>query len=111
MAFQLINWAGEQRLVTRDMETFLQHCRSLRNAFAHVCFDGYSGPVAFPPRQVVMRLEKILERLRDPRKVGSVAAEARTCLPTTPLREALKMMHRHDFSQLPYRTSSVAGSW
>ena len=103
VAFQLISWAGEQRLITRDMETFLQHCRDLRNAFAHVCFDGYSGPVAFPPSQVVTRLEKILRALRHPPEVGVVAAAAVTCSPDTSLREALKLMDRGDFSQLPYR--------
>ncbi|SIM77086.1 hypothetical protein [Micromonospora cremea] len=101
--FSMLTWARDQKLLTTDQERFLDRCRSVRNAYAHVSFEGYSGPVASPPREIVERLEKILGGLRHPRKVGEIATEASTCLPTTPLREALQTMHRGDFSQLPYR--------
>ncbi|MGN9891777.1 hypothetical protein [Micromonospora sp. L31] len=101
-AFSLLAWAREQKLLTTDQERFLDRCRSVRNAYAHVSFEGYSGPVASPPKEIVERLERILGALRHPRKVGDIATRASTCLPTTPLREALQTMHRGDFSQLPY---------
>ena len=37
-----------------------------RNAYAHVSFDGYDGPVTHPPLEVVHRLERILASLRSP---------------------------------------------
>ncbi|WP_446215551.1 hypothetical protein [Micromonospora sp. IBHARD004] len=105
----LTAWARGQSILTSDQETFLDRCRGVRNAYAHVSFDDYSGPVAFPPRQVVERLEKILGGLRDPKAIEDVARRAVTCLPSTPMQEALRMMHRGDFSQLPYRHES--GEW
>lgn len=102
-AFDLLAWAGKENLLTRDQETFLDRCRGVRNAYAHVSFDGYSGPIASPPLEVVRRLEKISEGVRQPRKVGDIATTAKTCRPDTSLRDALGMMHRDDFSQLPYR--------
>lgn len=102
-AFNLLAWAREQQLLTVDQERFLDRCRSVRNAYAHVSFPGYSGPIASPPKEVVERLEKIQAGLQHPRKVSELANNALTCSSSTPLREALQTMHRDDFSQLPYR--------
>jgi len=96
-------WAREQRLISVDSEDFLRQCRNARNAYAHVAFDGYVGPVTLPPEPVVRRLERITESLRTPVRVERVSKPALTCEPTTPLRDALHEMRQNDFSQLPYQ--------
>ncbi|GAA1790045.1 hypothetical protein HC028_00075 [Planosporangium flavigriseum] len=100
---QLLRWAEQRKLLTRSAADFLDSCRHARNAYAHVSFDDYAGPVALPPEQVVLRLERVVSSLRNPARITEVAVEARTCEPSTPLREALSLMHKGDFSQVPYR--------
>jgi CBS domain-containing protein len=99
---QLLRWAERRKLISASAEDFLQSCRQARNAYAHVSFDDYAGPVTIPPRQVVLRLERIASSFRNPAPVAAVAVAARTCAPDTTLREALRLMRDGDFSQLPY---------
>lgn len=47
-AAALLRWAERRRLLSADTEDFLQGCRMARNAYAHVAFDGYRGPVTLP---------------------------------------------------------------
>ena len=99
----LLAWAERQHLVNGDAADFLHSCRIARNAYAHVSFEGYDGPVTHPPLEVVYRLERILASLRSPAKLTSVAPRAVTCDASSSLQDALALMRMHDFSQLPYR--------
>lgn len=105
----LLAWAGTRHLLNRDVEVFLHDCRRARNAYAHVSFTQYDGPIGVPPEPVVQRLERILAQLQHPRSAGEVAPAAVTCRHDTPVHQALHQMHAEDFSQLPYQ--SAAGAW
>jgi len=99
----LLTWAERQHLVHGEAADFLDSCRKARNAYAHVSFEGYDGPVTHPPIEVIHRLERILASLRSPAKLTSVAPRAVTCDASSSLQDALTLMRAHDFSQLPYR--------
>lgn len=99
----MLVWAERERLLSRDAADFLHSCRAARNAYAHVSFEGYDGPVTHPPLEVVHRLERILASLRSPARLTSVAQRAVTCDASCALRDALALMRSNDFSQLPYR--------
>jgi len=99
----MLAWAERQHLFSGEAADFLQSCRAARNAYAHVSFEGYDGPVTHPPLEVVHRLERILASMRTPARLTSVAQRAVTCVPSCTLRDALEIMRAHDFSQLPYR--------
>lgn len=75
----VLAWAERQHLVNGDAADFLHSCRAARNAYAHVSFEGYEGPVTHPPLEVVHRLERILATLRSPARLTSVAPRALTC--------------------------------
>lgn len=100
---QLLRLAERRRLLTPESEDFLQSCRRARNAYAHIGFDGYVGPVAVPPREVVHRLERLAVALTSPGRARSVASPARACEALDPVRCALDVMRRGDFSQVPYQ--------
>jgi hypothetical protein len=104
-------WAERQHLVNRKVADFLHSCRAARNAYVHVSFEGYDGPVTHPPLEVVYRLERVLATLHTPARLRSVASTAVTCPSSCTLREALTLMRTHDFSQLPYHHEDSAGSW
>lgn len=103
----VLRWAVTVKLLTAEAEDFLQSCRRARNAYVHVAFPGYVGPIALPPEPVVQRVERLARSLRTPERVGGVARPAVTCSAETPLREALHVMRTHDFSQLPYEHVSL----
>jgi len=103
----LVIWAERQHLVNRGAADFLQSCRAARNAYAHVSFEGYNGPVTLPPMEVVHRLERILASLRSPARLTSVAPRAVTCEASSTLRDAVPPLRGHDFSQLPYRHNEL----
>lgn len=107
--YELLNVAQAQRWVMGDAAAFLHACRRARNAFAHVGFDGYSGPAALPPEQVVFRLERITASLTNPPKAKTVCQNAITCNPESRIGTVLALMHERDLSQIPYRLSD--GSW
>lgn len=86
----ILVWAERQHLVNRSVADFLHSCRAARNAYVHVSFEGYDGPVTHPPLEVVYRLERILASLGNPAKLSSVASPAVTCTSSCTLREALK---------------------
>ena len=65
-AAAILAWAERQHLLSGEAADFLHSCRAARNAYAHVSFDGYDGPVTHPPLEVVHRLERILASLRSP---------------------------------------------
>lgn len=98
----LLRWAEKTRLLSPSAVSFALQCRDARNAYAHVSFEGYSGPVTNPPTEVIYRLERISSTLRHPARASASAAAAVTCTPTCPLHQALSIMREHDFSQLPY---------
>src|SRR5664280_531407 len=98
----MLAWAERQHLLSGAAADFLHNCRAARNAYAHVSFEGYNGPVTHPPLEVVHRLERILASLRSPARLTSVATRAIICDESRPLRDALALMRAHDFSQLPY---------
>ena len=102
-AASVLAWAERTHLIGADAADFLHSCRAARNAYAHVCFDGYDGPVTHPPVEVVQRLERILSALRTPARLSSIAQVAVTCTADSTVREALSQMRREDFSQLPYQ--------
>ncbi len=99
----MLAWAERQHLLSGEAADFLHSCRAARNAYAHVAFEGYDGPVTLPPLEVVHRLERILATMRSPARLTSVAPRAVTCVASCTLRDALALMRTHDFSQLPYR--------
>jgi hypothetical protein len=101
--FETLRWAQQTRLISPSVEVFLQACRHVRNSYTHVVFDGYDGPVTFPPREVVERIERLGAGLLCPGRAVSVAPRATTCEASTPVHEALATMRRSDYSQLPYR--------
>jgi CBS domain-containing protein len=103
----ILVWAERRHLVNRNVADFLHSCRAARNAYVHVSFEGYDGPVTHPPLEVVYRLERILATLCTPAKLASVAPTAVTCTSSCTLREALKLMRAHDFSQLPYHHDAL----
>jgi hypothetical protein len=98
----MLTWAERQHLMSDAAADFLHSCRAARNAYAHVSFEGYNGPVTHPPREVVYKLERILASLRSPAQLTSIASTAVTCDASCTLRDALTLMRMHDFSQLPY---------
>jgi hypothetical protein len=102
-AAAMLAWAERGHLLNGDAADFLHSCRAARNAYAHVSFEGYDGPVTHPPLEVVHRMERILASLRSPARLTSVAPCAVTCDASSTLRDALALMRAHDFSQLPYR--------
>lgn len=102
-AATLILWAEREHHATADVADFLHNCREARNAYAHVSFGGYDGPVTHPPAQVVQRLERIAAALACPATIASFASRAVTCSSGTSLADALRVMGENDFSQLPYQ--------
>jgi hypothetical protein len=98
----VLRWAERTHLLSPGAVDFALHCRDARNAYAHVCFDGYDGPVTNPPSEVTQRLERLAATLRDPVHATSLAAVATTCEASCRLDQALAVMHKNDFSQLPY---------
>ncbi|SFK19204.1 hypothetical protein [Cellulomonas sp. KH9] len=101
--------AEQARRVTPSVSEFLQACRKARNAYAHIVFDGYEGPVTLPPRPVVERLERIAAGLASPGRAVTVAPRAVTCTVGTPASRALDVMALNDLSQLPFRDPD--GTW
>lgn len=99
---EILTWAWRTSRINTQVYSFLDRCRQARNAYAHVVFDGYEGPVTLPPAPVVERLERIAGALAKPPKVTAVSVKARVCRPETPVLEALAEMRVRDFSQLPY---------
>ena len=99
----LIDWAEDSRLISPTQARFLHQCRRARNAYAHVAFDGYEGPLGFPPKDISDRLGRILSSLTRPPKASSGLPRAVTCEPSTPIRDVLSVMRENDFSQIPYR--------
>ncbi len=95
-------WAQRTQLLTDEAADFVRGCRAARNAYAHVSFDGYQGPVAHPPAEVVHRLERLVGNLEHPAKLSSVAPRAITCANTDSVFHALGLMRSGDFSQVPY---------
>jgi hypothetical protein len=75
----VLRWAERTHLLSPGAVDFALHCRDARNAYAHVCFDGYDGPVTNPPSEVTQRLERLAATLRDPVHATSLAAVATTC--------------------------------
>jgi CBS domain-containing protein len=102
-AVAMLGWAEKEHLLSGETARFLHSCRVARNAYSHVSFEGYDGPVTLPPLEVVHRLERILASVLHPAGLSSVGARAVTCTPSCTLRNALALMREHDFSQLPYR--------
>jgi hypothetical protein len=98
----MLTWAERQHLMSGATADFLHNCRAARNAYAHVSFEGYDGPVTHPPLEVVHKLERILASLCYPARLTSVAPRAVTCSASCTLRDALTLMRSQDFSQLPY---------
>jgi hypothetical protein len=74
----MLAWAERQHLFSGEATDFLHSCRAARNAYAHVSFEGYDGPVTHPPLEVVHRLERILASMRSPVRLTSVAPRAVT---------------------------------
>jgi len=101
-ADSFIDKASRTGAVSKDVADFLHKCRLARNAYAHVAFDGYDGPVTLPPKPVLERLERICASLRTPAKVTALAPTAITCSAETQLHVALRVMGEHDYSQVPY---------
>jgi hypothetical protein len=108
---QLLRWAEQSHLLAPDTIDFLQGCRMARNAYAHVAFNGYCGPVTLPPTAVVERLERVCNLLHNPVLSGQVAVPATVCTADTSLAEALSVMRERDFSQLPYLERGGDGRW
>lgn len=98
----LLRWAERTGMITSNSAYFLDRCRQARNAYAHVVFDGYEGPVTLPPTEVVHRLERLVNALVRPPVVTAVSVKAVTCDAETPILDALGVMRIQDFSQLPY---------
>ena len=98
----LIDWAVDSRRISQKQARFLHQCRDARNAYAHVAFDGYKGPLGFPPQEVSDRLAQVLKGLTKPPKASTGLPRASTCEPATPVREVLSVMRERDFSQIPY---------
>jgi hypothetical protein len=101
-AATVLIWSQRTKLLTDEAADFIRRCRSARNAYAHVSFDGYEGPVAHPPAEVVHRLERLVVNLEHPARLSSVAPRAVTCDRTDSVLEALRLMRAGDFSQVPY---------
>lgn len=99
----VLAWAEREHRVSPKIADFLQTCRQARNAYTHVSFGGYNGPVTHPPTEIVKRLERIATSLSCPAVLSSFAPRAFTCSADTPLAQALHVMGEQDFSQLPYR--------
>lgn len=100
---ELINLAGRQKWLREDSVRFLHSCRKARNAFTHVSFLEYDGPVALPPEPVVHRLERVASALVNPPKAKAVSQIAVTCQADDPISQVLSLMHERDFSQVPYK--------
>jgi hypothetical protein len=45
----MLTWAERQHLMSDAAADFLHSCRAARNAYAHVSFEGYNGPVTHRP--------------------------------------------------------------
>lgn len=105
----LINLAQERGWVRPDAARFLHSCRRARNAFTHVDFQGYQGPAALPPEEVVFRLERITTSLKNPPRAKTVTRAATTCRTDTPIGDVLRIMLANDFSQVPYKAHD--GAW
>lgn len=103
----LIRWAYRSGVLREDSFTFVDRCRQARNAYAHVVFEGYQGPIAVPPRPVVYRLERLANAMVNPPKVTAVSVPAVTCAATTSILEALRIMRHENFSQLPYLSDDL----
>ncbi len=99
-----LRWAYRTGVLSSETFTFIDTCRRARNAYAHVIFEGYGGPVAVPPLEVVHRLERLASSLRNPPKVTAVSVPAVTCSANSSILEALRIMRHENFSQLPYFT-------
>ena len=100
-------WARQAGILSQDSFNFLTKCRHARNAYSHVIFDDYDGPVAVPPLPVTHRLERLVGALTNPPKVTAVSVRATTCDAYTPILDALRVMKKQDFSQLPFRSPGV----
>ena len=105
----LIELAEIRRWVQPEAARFLHSCRRARNAFTHIDFEGYAGPAALPPKEVVHRIERIAMSLENPPKARTVSQPAMTCTHASPIGEVLMLMHERDFSQVPFRSSE--GAW
>jgi hypothetical protein len=101
-AAALLFWGERKHLLGADVADFLHSCRAAPNAYAHISFAGYDGPVTLPPAEVVYRLERIVGALTCPATAKSVAGRAVTCASTCSVADALRKMQAGDFSQLPY---------
>lgn len=98
----VLRWAERTHLLSSTATDFAFRCRDARNAYAHICFDGYEGPVTNPPLEVTYRLERIGAALRDPAQARRLAPVAVVCESNSRLDQALTIMRINDYSQLPY---------
>ncbi|OFN77491.1 MULTISPECIES: CBS domain-containing protein [Corynebacterium] len=104
----IVDRAHDKHLLSKRQAEQLKDLGNLRNAIAHGrYFDG--EPIATPHPQVLAQLENLQRLLTDPPTAQSLLAnrEVTTLGPDTPIMEALRLINRTGYSQIPIYDSGA----
>ena len=84
----------------------LKEYSDLRNAIVHERIDG--RVIAEPNDYAVAELKKIYDKISTPKKMIEICNHSvKTLSPNDSLSEALSLMNKHDFSQVPIYDNGV----
>ncbi len=98
--YQLVNGAAPKNAVVHDTADELKHYADLRNVIVHERLN--NEPIAEPHREIVERLEHILQLLCAPPKVeDSFMGDVVTCRGDDTVGKAASIMYKHRFSKMP----------
>lgn len=90
----------EGRLLAKSQITELKGFASLRNLIAHE--HSHTPPLAIPSDHSLNKIRGLVERLKNPVTLYSIAKRPVQCgSPTDPVGHCIRLMHDNDFSQLP----------
>lgn len=104
----IVDRAHDKHLLSKRQAEQLKDFGNLRNAIAHGrYFDG--EPIATPHPQVLAQLENLQRLLTDPPTAQSLLAdrEVTTLGPDTPIMEALRLISKTGYSQIPIYDSGA----
>ncbi len=104
--YTLVNMSAKRNALVHDISDELKEYADLRNVIVHERRN--NEPIAEPHREIVERLERILELLQKPPTVGEqFIGSVVTCTPEDTVASAATAMYEQSFSKIPVYEDQV----